>query len=520
MKTPTEVLDNCKRSVKREWVIAFGSALFIGLLIHLPAMLSDIPNHDGLDSLYFDQNMITSGRWFLTVACGASSYYTLPWVIGLIGLFWLGIAAAALTELLELTNPLVIGLSAGLLVSFPALASTFAYVFTLDGYMLALCLSIFSVLLTARYKWGFLPGAFCLAFSMGTYQAYLAFAILLCLYQLLVLALSEGELKGKVQQALRYAAMGVFGVALYYSILQILLLLEGKELASYQGISGMTTAAGGSILSSLKSCYSDFASFVLAGNILTDNLYSQVAFGLLLVLALYVLWGSLRGTWLWRLLKLLAIALIALLCVPVATNVILIISPEVNYHLLMRYQYVLFPLLLLAFLARYGGGVFDGRRGAPLAGWVLVLSGFVLVFNYGLMDNIGYSNLEKRYEKTYAYCLRLLDRIEQTDGYYQGIPIAIVGVVGDEQYPSTDLTGEVTGNMIGLSGDMLLYRPENYEAFIKNYLGATLNFLGVEEVADIYYSEEYIAMDTFPGADSCKVIDGVLCVKTENSNRD
>ena len=65
-------------------------------------MLSDIPNHDGLSSMYFDQNMITSGRWFLSVACGFSSYFTIPWIIGLIGLLWLALTAVALTELWNL----------------------------------------------------------------------------------------------------------------------------------------------------------------------------------------------------------------------------------------------------------------------------------------------------------------------------------------------------------------------------------------------------------------------------------
>ena len=71
-------------------------------------MLSDIPNHDGLSSMYFDQNMITSGRWFLSVACGFSSYFTIPWIIGLIGLLWLALTAVALTEFLVLADPLVI----------------------------------------------------------------------------------------------------------------------------------------------------------------------------------------------------------------------------------------------------------------------------------------------------------------------------------------------------------------------------------------------------------------------------
>jgi hypothetical protein len=74
--------------------------------------------------------------------------------------------------------------------------------------------------------------------------------------------------------------------------------------------------------------------------------------------------------------------------------------------------------------------------------------------------------------------------------------------------------------MIGLSGDYLLYTGSNYETFMKNYLGASLNFLEPEEVSDIYYSDEYIEMESFPGETSVKIIDGVLCVKTENTGRD
>jgi hypothetical protein len=39
-------------------------------------------------------------------------------------------------------------------------------------------------------------------------------------------------------------------------------------------------------------------------------------------------------------------------------------------------------------------------------------------------------------------------------------------------------------------------------------------------MSDIYYSDEYIEMESFPGETSVKIIDGVLCVKTENTGRD
>jgi hypothetical protein len=149
--------------------------------------------------------------------------------------------------------------------------------------------------------------------------------------------------------------------------------------------------------------------------------------------------------------------------------------------------------------------------------WGILLTAGVLIWNFAVTDNIAYSNLQKRYEKTYSYCVRLLDRIEQTPGYYQGIPIAMIGVVGDESYPVTDITGKVTSGLIGMNGDGLLYRSDNYELFIQHYLGATLNMLPAGEVTgQMYDSEVYREMESFPAADSIRIVDGIMYIKTEN----
>lgn len=530
MNTPTQTLQNVKRHIKAEWKLAFGTTFILGLLVHMPILLSDIPNHDGLDSMYFDQNMITSGRWFLTVACGFSSYFTIPWLIGILGLIFLACGAAALTELLELSDRVTIVLISGLLAVFPALSSTFAYVFTLDGYMLALFLAVLCVTLTKKYRYGFVGGAVCLAFSMGTYQAYLSFAILLSIYMILLLFVEEGALKDKIKSGARYLYMGVLGVGLYFIILQVLLKTQGKELADYQGINSMGSAPGSGFIETLRNLYDDFFSFTVKGNVLFNNIFSFWGFVMLAGLTLVtIIILFVQRKW-WKNVGFFVIIVLLAVGLPIATNVILIVSPDVTYHLLMRYQWVLYLILMLDFISRYTV-MFQkkkatGSGNAPIekitAGmeWGALLAAVVLIFNYAVTDNIAYSNLQKRYEKTYAYCIRLLDRIEQTSGYYQGIPIAMIGVVGDEQFPVTDITWKVTSNMIGMNGDSLLYTGANYQAFMKHYLGATLNFLEPEAMSDIYYSEEYIALDSFPGENSTKVVDGILYVKTENVNRD
>ncbi|MCI9336213.1 MAG: hypothetical protein HFH93_01515 [Lachnospiraceae bacterium] len=500
--------------IRREWKTAFFTCFVLGLLIHMPVLLSDIPNHDGLDSMYFDQNMITSGRWFLSVACGFSSYFTLPWLIGILGLGFLSCGAAAVCEILEVRKTWAVMLVGGLLASFPALASTFAYVYTLDGYMLALLLAVLSVLFTKKSRWGFVPGAFCLAFSMGTYQGYLSFAMILSVYAVWMLLAEEGRTPGeRLRGAMRYLIMGALGAGLYFGILQVLLRIQGKELDHYQGIDGLGGGGllSGGLLSGIGGMYRDFFAFSLKGNVLFTNVFSLAACCVLAALAGLCAFFAIGKRKCWKNPPLFAIMGLMLVLLPGITNVILLISPEVNYHLLMRYQWVLYAVGAVALISRAGKSAWVEWLGLAAAG--------VLIFCYSVADNIAYSNLQKRYEKTYAYCVRLLDRIEQTEGYYPGIPIAMIGVVSQEQFPLTDITGAVTSNMIGMNGDSLLYTGKNYQLFIRHYLGATLNILPAEVMADIYESEAYMAMDSFPGPNSVRVVDGVMYIKTENIQR-
>lgn len=513
MRNPEEVWKNLKGKIKSEWKVAFLATFLLGVLVHMPIMLSDIPNHDGLDSMYFDQNMITSGRWFLTVACGFSSYFTLPWLIGLLGIVFLAVASVAVTEILELRSRAVIALTGGILVAFPALASTFAYVFTLDGYMMGLLFAVLAVLVTKKYKKGFLGGAVLLAFSMGVYQAYLPFAILLSVYAILMHFLEEHSFREKVKNVCSYLGMGVLGAVLYYVILRVLLLIQGKELASYQGISDMGNVAGLDLVSTFKTIFGDFVVFTLKGHVVFNNAFSAAAVILLAVFVIVTLIKIMFGKKLWK--SPWFYVVLAALCVilPVGTSIILIISRGVTYHLLMRYQWVLFVICALGFVDRYTKA--EDKHFA-LTNWVSIFVAVILFFNYAVIDNIAYSNLEKRYEKTYAYCLRLLDRMEQTEGYYKGIPVAMIGVVSDHQYPVTDITEEVTGSLVGVPGDSLLYTADNYQDFFKYYLGVEINPIDIEDMPAIYDSPEYIEMDSFPGENSVRVVDGILYIKTEN----
>lgn len=507
-----DAIKKLKNSFTASDRLAFIAAFVCGLLIHLPAMLMDVPNHDGLSSMYFSQNMITSGRWFLGAACAVSSFYTVPWIIGLIGILELAFTAVILVRIFETDSPVGIFLISALLVSFPSLASTFAYVFTLDGYMLGLLLAVLAVY--AVKKDHFILGGISLAFSMGIYQAYLPFAMLLSIYCIWDVMIKNE--KGSVRKCLNYLYMGMGGAILYYALLMILLKAEGKVLDTYQGIDNLSGGGMSGRFLVLPDIYKDFVKFSLSRGFMTGTA-SEIA-GLALavctvvsVILLVIKNGLYKKFWFYW------VGLLTLVLVPVSANVVLLITPDVKYHLIMRYQWVLAWMICVVLCDRCVRGESKLRTAVS---WGAALAALSVIISYAVSVNIGYTNLQRKYEKTYAYALRLLDRIENTEGYYQGIPVVIMGVIGDDENPPTEFTSPVTSEMIGLEGDYLLYTGPNYEAFIRHYLGANLNIVSMDQNPEIYYSDEYVEMESFPGKTSVKYVDGMIYVKTEDAVRD
>ena len=74
-------------------------------------------------------------------------------------------------------------------------------------------------------------------------------------------------------QIAKYVGMGILGFAAYYVILRVLLLIQGKELASYQGIGEAGMAKEG-LVSVVKSIYFDFVGFTLGGGVFFQNVFS------------------------------------------------------------------------------------------------------------------------------------------------------------------------------------------------------------------------------------------------------
>ena len=80
----TELIQLIRKKISKEERIAFCTAFLFTLMVHLYKFTNTLLNHDSIYNGYASRNVVGSGRWALTYACGISSYYDLPWVLGLL----------------------------------------------------------------------------------------------------------------------------------------------------------------------------------------------------------------------------------------------------------------------------------------------------------------------------------------------------------------------------------------------------------------------------------------------------
>lgn len=75
-------LDGPWRRISQPFRLAFVSAAVIGLITHLYLFTNLLLNHDSNNSIFTDNNVLSSGRWSAELLSVFSTNFQLPVVIG------------------------------------------------------------------------------------------------------------------------------------------------------------------------------------------------------------------------------------------------------------------------------------------------------------------------------------------------------------------------------------------------------------------------------------------------------
>lgn len=520
---PDHFIELIKTKIKKDWLFAFSSAFFTGLIIHLFRLTNHLLTWDSVYNFHDSQNIIHLGRCFLTLSCGIGSYYDLQWINGLLSLVYLSLTCVCLTEIFSLRGRVSIFLISALTVSFPTVASTFAYMYTADGYFLAMLFVTMAVLFTIRCRKGWIGGLFLIAAAYGSYQAYISYAIMLILtWTVLQLLFTETTVRDTLCFWGRFLLMGGLGTAFYLICNKVLSAIEGVAASDYNGISTMSLPNGSRLVQAVKDCVIDFVYFFF-GPLDTMNLYKILNAALMILLAALLIRLVLQSK-IYRTPGRFVMMLFCLAAMPFVCSIIYFLSPEVRYYMLMYAGFsviYMLPVLLYdkTFSKNISSGVLafveDQPNAVPtfgaLTSWLCVLLTAVTVFNFALISNISYLYMKASNEMTFALTNRMVDRIEQLENYDSLGKLCVIGHFEDYDTISLNLPPA----MAGIRDSYFISEQAHFAAMMDTYFGLKLESCSNEERKKIQTGDTFKQMGCWPAKNSVIRIGDTAVIRIE-----
>lgn len=484
-------------------------AVFLtGCFTHAFVLTNQLPNYDSQWFLYSPQDVVTSGRWFLKYAGGISSYFHLQCLNGLLGIIYISLAAVFIIRCLDINSMFLSFLAGMVLVVYPTVTKTFNFMYAADAYFLAMLLSAVAAWMITKQNWFFRIGGVLLGISVGIYQAYLSVALVVLSLWIIKHTLIKKETVGQYIAGMAVSiviAAGTYIAGLWYR-------LKGGELSSYQGISNAT------LLHSFKWYLNRFTDAFLdiCKVFITDtyeNRYVLFAVGfiwtfttvfIILRIAHLIKNGYIIST---------LYGSLALLLIPVSVYSMNLLSDGVFYYSLMLESVAVVWILPLLVLDEKGD-FSHSEKWKEIICNLMVLCFILNLWGYMVVDNISYLASHISYEKSYAISERIVDRVEQTEGYKDMESIYLCGNIDQEKYDDVNFKNKsVIGNNI------IPYETKTYTFFINIYLGENYTLLndmdrsGMDKIEEIQRTLEFQDMPVWPELGCTKLIDNVMVVK-------
>lgn len=512
--------------IKRSLLATF----LLGLFAHGFLLANLSVSHDALfdfyDAFSAHQHQVGLGRILEPVYRELTATGLLmPWSMGIVAFFWLGIAVFLVCKLFDLSERTEILLTAGIMtvnISVTAVAASYTPWLAADMFALMLAVAgvyFWDIYVNQRRVRYLFFGMAAVMFSLSVYQCYLAVTVvLMILISIQNLIRKEGAAK-VFCDGCTGIGMIIAGGIVYYVLMKIVSVTVETPLAEgeYDSLTNLWDNRE-SVGMRLYCCLKEAATHFFAKD---ENIYPYQAVWIvnLLILAVSLclavrLFRQIRGSLTWRewlLLLFLAAAL------PFAAYMMRLLNPHV--HDLMVYSvWLLYLLPVLFWKWIFGGkekGAEDGkgRQRTTAAGYyygVIAVCLSFIIFSYIQTDNAVYVKKEVESKATLSLMTEVMAEIDRTEGYIPGE--TTVTFVGDISKVLQELPG--TERVKGVSGcnkPTAITYPETYQAYFDHILlrDVRVVFDGAPKEED----EEVMQMPSYPQKGYVRVVDQVVVVK-------
>lgn len=496
-------------------VISF-SVLIFGIFAHGYCYFNSLFNHDSLAYLYtqsFDPHIIGIGRIFRPLLNTIMGNISSPSLIGLCSLIFIMIAVYFTTKILSIKKPISLVVVSGLFVTYYSLTLTYAtYIHDACVYMLAMSLSVISVWIIRKHKFGWLFSPILLCLSLGIYQAMLQCAIFLLLVCLIFDLLNKCSTKQFLIKLVKYLCSIFISLVLYYISFKLTLFMFNVAASTnYNSLNNIGNYGSfGGLINNLILTYTNVFYFFVISPITSNALIQQlvgivnlVTIILVVCLTIYLI-IKINISFINKI-----FAFLVLLTMPFAINFVCFVSQGLEYEL-MVYSFVFIYVYAVKLTEVY---TFSLRERIPIFRYHI----FIPIFFICIFCNIMFSNnvyLEKNLivTRTNQIMNRVIDRIEQTPNYSPGkTPVAFVGSINESKL---FLNPNHYQNISSLRNHSTITYQMLYSLYLNYYLNYPICLLDTNQVASLINKyPEIKTLENYPNNESIKYINDILVVK-------
>lgn len=508
---------------KKMLICCFAATYAVGLLAHAYGFLTCNLNHDYLNAFIAtaaeDHVKMEVGRFFVPLYRAlVRGNIALPWLIGVLGMFWTGWAAFLTTKIFDIRSGAAVVLTSAVMICNVTWLSQIAvYLFEFDCNAFALLMAVAAVWLWRKGSVlkGIVLGGICIALSIGIYQSYINVSVSLIIWASIMDLLNGSAEKGVVKKGFAGIAMVLLGGLLYLLVSK--LVYNGMGIEQMARTSVVASSGGEGFLAGYAKLIVP-ALKKLFGTIV-HPVYESLLLRCCVVAITVFLLGSILAFLHRKNYSALRILLLAVLAavLPFGMNATFFLAGGEGVHDIMMYAAWYFYVFVLLLAFRFcEADMLPGKWSRFVRNASCIVVAFLL-WQTVILSNTAYVKKERESDAALSTMTRVVAMMENTQGYEcNRTPVAFIGsaaMMGN--HPEYARFNNVVG--VGMTTPIPQDKYLDYYNAYKTYFEYVLQYPVVLCDNDIHsqlkYSEEVQEMPDFPDKGCIRFIDGVMVVK-------
>ncbi len=484
--------------------------MFLGILIHGFCYANLNLSHDSIYEMKgIDTDVLFLRGRFVSPFLFSINSLALPWFNGVVSLFITGIALFIIFSALNIHSPVIRGLVIGIILTDRTYISiTSTYIHDLVCYSIALlfvALAVWIFCNPQKKRW---IAAILIILSLGIYQSYIQIVVILLCAKLISDLINNKDFGAVLKRTFISAGYLAGSMVVYYVIYKIIVTVWHFT----DSVPGWTNYPSNAFMSSVSNLIERILSAIAfeaeyAIHYCGDRSYFgffllivSIAITLLMLLVLCDHFQTAKGS------IILIFALILLL--PIETGFIMILADMA--HDIMYCSFAFVSLWGACIAQKYlDSDMPKYRKMKKYLLYIACITASVLILTNALFANRVYVKKDLEERATLTVMTRIIDRIEQTDGYTTGsTPVVFYGDLNSSPLMKRSDSFDYLG--VGLDNSFSVTYKETYRVYINEYMNYPMI---IQDTFDFKYQQSIEKMPVFPAEGSTRVIDGILFVK-------